>query len=302
MVSEIGHQFRAAGDDAGDEPPSWDELKRRRQTRVRLIVGIVVLVAIAAGVAALVANAAAHYERGRVAMDERHFGMAVEEFSAARILAVPYRDAEALADKAQLELELAAARVDVKRQQRAAIARLLREAAAGVDSRDVAAVLAALHEARIIVPDGPLAATSGQAAMATDLAASLTAAGKKAMEEGLWKQAGLYGSALLILDPSATDGSRLSDRAKKATGLQRELDAARAAARQGSWRKALRLARNVLREWPGFPGAAAVVTRARAALAPKPTPTPTPTQAPAPVVTTAPPPPVAPQPTAPPPP
>ena len=303
MVSELGQQYRVAGEDAVDEPPSWDELKRRRRARVRLIAGVVVLVVLAAGVAAMVANASAHYGRGQAAMDERHFGTAVEEFSAARILTIPYRDAATLADEAPQQLELAAARADVERQQRAAIARLLREAADGLDSGDSAAVLAALREARILVPDGALATTAGQIDIATDLETSLWGAGKSALNGGRWKEAGLYATALLTLDPSAMQGSKLSSRVKTAVDLQDELDKARAAAGRGSWREALRRARGVLREWPGFPGAAAVVAQARKALAPKPKPPSAPaTQAPAPIATVAPPPPVAPQPTAPPPP
>ncbi len=281
MVSEARQHYLASGDYV-DEPPSWDALKRRHRTRVRLLIGIVVAAAIAAGVLAMVVSAAGHYERGRQAMAARHFGAAVEEFAAARILTFPYRDATALREQAQLELELDAANADVERQQRAALANLLRTAADKLEARAPDAVVAALREARILVPEGPLATTSGQIVMATRLASSLTAAGREALRGGHWGQAGTYGAALLLLDPADDGGLNLADRSRTATRLQDDLDAARAAARHGRWREALRLARAVLHRWPGFPGAAAVVTSARVALAPKPTPSATAAPAPAP--------------------
>ena len=299
MVSEARQQYLAGGDNL-DEPPSWDAMSRRHRTRVRLLIGILVAAAIAAGVMAMVISAAGHYERGRQAMAARHFGAAVEEFAAARILTFPYRDAAALREQAQRELELDAARADVERQQRAALARLLRTAAEQVEKRAPDAVVAALREARILVPAGPLATTSGQTIMAARLASSLAAAGREALRGGHWKRAGTYGAALLILDPADQAGLGLAARSLKATRLQDDLDAARGAARQGRWRVALRLARAVLQRWPGFPGAAAVVTSARVALAPKPSPSAT--AAPAPVPTVAPPPAPAPQPPAPQPP
>ena len=281
MVSEARQHYLASGDDV-DEPPSWDDLKRRHRTRARLLIGIVVAAAIAAGVLAMVASAAGHYERGRQAMAARHFGAAVEEFAAARILTFPYRDATALREQAQQELELDAANADVERQQRAALANLLRTAADKLEARAPDAVVAALREARILVPEGPLATTSGQIVMATRLASSLTAAGREALRGGHWGQAGTYGAALLLLDPADDGGLNLAERSRTATRLQDDLDAARGAARHGRWREALRLARAVLHRWPGFPGAAAVVTSARVALAPKPTPSATAPPAPAP--------------------
>ena len=63
-----------------------------------------------------------------------------------------------------------------------------------------------------------------------------------------------------------------------------KLAEAKAAARRGEWRTALRLALAVTAVRKDFPGAAALVADARVALTPKPkpTPTPTPTFAPAP--------------------
>ena len=203
MVSEARQHYLASGDDV-DEPPSWDDQKRRHRTRARLLIGIVVAAAIAAGVLAMVASAAGHYERGRQAMAARHFGAAVEEFAAARILTFPYRDATALREQAQQELELDAANADVERQQRAALANLLRTAADQIEARAPDAVVAALREARILVPEGPLATTSGQIVMGTRLASSLTAAGREALRSGHWGQAGAYGTALLLLTPPTT--------------------------------------------------------------------------------------------------
>lgn len=301
MVSEPRQHSFVPGDD-DPEPPSWSEVARRRRTRIRLVAAFVVVAAVAAGVAAMVAGAAGHYERGREAMAERRFGAAAEEFAAARILTFPYRDSTALADRAQEQLELDAARTDLQRRQRAALADLLRQAADRLEAEDADGVIAALREARVLVPEGQLAGTTGQIAIATKLAASLSKAGAAALRDGRWRQAGSYAAALLLLDPSSDDGARITARGKNGAALQNDLEAARAAARKGEWRKSLRLAQAVLREWPGFPGAAAVVAAARTALRPKPRPTATV----APVVTSAPapqpPPPPPPEPPAPPPP
>ena len=300
MVSEARQPYFVPDDDA--EPPSWNEVARRRRLRIRLLAAIAVVAVVAVGAAAMVASAATHYERGRQAMAARRFGVAVEEFAAARVLTFSYRDSAALADRAQAQLDAEAARTDLQRQQRAALASLLRRASDRLQAKDVDGVIATLREARVLVPEGPLAGTTGQVAMAGQLAKSLSKAGAAALRNGRWELARSHATALLILDPSSADGARITARSKKGAGLQDDLAAARTAARKGEWREALRLAQAVLREWPGYPGAAAVVTAARTALKPKPRPTatvaPVETSAPAPQ----PPPPPAPEPPAPPPP
>lgn len=292
MASTSRQHHYLAPSDAAEEPPSWDELKRRRRLRVRIATIVVAIVVVGAGVAAMMANAAAHYAQGRQDMAAHHFGAAVEEFAAARILTFAYRDAQTLGERAQQELELDAVRIDLRRQQRAEVARTLRDATHKLVARDLGGVKAALTEARILVPEGPLASTPGQMATAARLVSSLSETGDQALLGGHWKLAAGCGAALLILDPAGKAGHHLSDRSRKAMALQKELDSARNAARPGHWRDALRLARLVLDKWPDFPGAAAVVTAARRALAPKPKPSPTaaPRATPTPAATVAPPP------------
>jgi tetratricopeptide (TPR) repeat protein len=300
MTSEARHHSQAPIDDVGDEPLSWGQEMRRRRARVRMLIGVIVVVVLVAGIGAIVASAAGHYERGRQAMVAKRFGEAAEEFAAARVLTFSYRDAAVLGKRAQDQLERDAQRADVDRQVRGTVAKYLREGADRLEARDAPGAITALRKARILVVDGPLATTSSQIAIADALASGLSEAGRQALRAGRWNRAREYAMALLLLDPADKTGQALRARGRKGSELQDDLDAARSAARQGRYREALRLARNVLMRWPNFPGAATVVAAARTALAPRPTTTPTPayTRAPTPAAPVAPP---APKPTPPPP-
>lgn len=298
MASEA-HDAGLVAQDAGDEPLSWHDAERRRRARLRIAAAVVVVVAVAAGVGALTLNAAAHYQRGRDALRAHRYGAAVEEFAAARVLTIWYRDAQALGVRAQQALELDAARAQVRRQQIAAVSRLLRTARDDVAAGDVAAAMVALREARVLVPSGTVAQTASQRNIVAELTSSLSGRGRQAIQAGRWADATQVSQAWLLLDPASTAAATLGGRAQTAQGLQLDLDAAKSAAAHHRWRDALRLARRVERQWSAFPGAAAVIARAVAALAPKPSPTasaPAAAPAPAPVVTSAP------QPAAPPPP
>ena len=91
------------------------------------------------------------------------------------------------------------------------------------------------------------------------------------MQEARWVRAGHFAAAYLVLDPSDEAMPR-SLRARTGEKLRTELADARAAARRGQWRTALRMALAVVAVRKDFPGAAALVADARVALTPKPKP------------------------------
>ena len=62
---------------------------------VLVVVGVIGLV---------VLNAAMHYSRGVAALNDQSYAAAAAEFSAAKLLIFPYRDAEVLADRARRDL------------------------------------------------------------------------------------------------------------------------------------------------------------------------------------------------------
>ena len=217
----------------------------------------------------LVTDAARNYDRGRAAMSAQQYGTAAEDFAAARVLTIWYRDAAGLQLRAQRALEQESAQAAASRQVRAQVAGLLRRAGVGLAAHQEGAVVVALAQARRLVPQGPLAA-AGDQGPAHALAVALVAHGKRALRAGHWHTAGRLAAALRLLAPGAHAGRLLAARSREAAALQAQLAAARAAAHRHHWHRALRLARRTLRRWPGFPGAAAVVAEARAALKPKP--------------------------------
>ncbi len=260
--------------------------------------GAFILAALALFAGWRVYAAEAHYKRGLEAADAGRFAAAIQEFNAASILGVTYRDAaeRASAAAAALNADLRREYVlqtrlekGVLRDVRAAYARLAKGDAAGTEQ--------ALASARARVPTGPLSEDPLVTLLLSSLSRRIGAAGRAALSAGRWGAASDWAAALLHIDAGDAAAARLAARARRGARLQERLDDARAAARRGQWRQALRLARSVLDEWPGFPGAAALAREARAALAPAPSPSP----APAPTATPAPTPPSSPKPTPPPP-
>ena len=107
----------------------------------------------------------------------------------------------------------------------------------------------------------------------TRLAKDLTTEGRKALARLEWGRAGRYAAALLLLDPSSVAADEITAKAEAGQRLSAKLAEARQAARDGEWRKALRLALAVQAARKDFPGAASLVADARKALKPKPQPT-----------------------------
>lgn len=268
-----------------DDDPYQQAMRRRRRWRI-VAACVVVLAAIAVFMTWEVRAAASHYRRGQEALADEQYYAAIQEFDEARILFFSYRDAGTLSVRAREELDAGIAAAVRSARQEDGVRRLVERA---------------LTDARRRVPEGPLSTNVFTLSLLDTLSGRLAEAAGDALAAAHWAAARAYAAALLAIDPADADGTALVERADLGARLERQLGDARAAARRGQWRQALRLAKAVLDEWPGFTGAAALVREAKAALAPRPRPTPTPTAtATAPPAPPAPPP-APPKPTPPPP-
>lgn len=264
------------------EPPEPDRytlaLRRRRRRRI-----VVVCVLGSATIAALtvwqVRSASAHYERGRRALADEQYYAAVQELGAAHIFGFSYRDADALAKEAREALDEGIAEAVRRARVEEAVRRLTERADAFVTRGAADDVLRVLTEARRRVPEGPLSSNEFTLGLLDTLARRVTQAADDAISRGRWGIAETYAVALRAIHPDDETALSLAVQARLGERLERKLTDARAAARRGEWRRALRLATAVLDAWPGFKGAAAVAGEARAALAPKPAPAPQPTAA-----------------------
>lgn len=268
-----------------DDDPYQQAMRRRRRWRI-VAACVVVLAAIAVFMTWEVRAAASHYRRGQEALADEQYYAAIQEFDEARILFFSYRDAGTLSVRAREELDAGIAAAVRSARQEDGVRRLVERA---------------ITDARRRVPEGPLSTNVFTLSLLDTLSGRLAEAAGDALAAAHWAAARAYAAALLAIDPADADGTALVERADLGARLDRQLGDARAAARRGQWRQALRLAKAVLDEWPGFTGAAALVREAKAALAPRPRPTPTPTAtATAPPAPPAPPP-APPKPTPPPP-
>ena len=181
----------------------------------------------------VVFNAAGHYSRGVAALEDGSYGQAAAEFSAARLLVFPYRDAQLREEQAQRALTVQTADA-VRAQARVdRVSGALDEAASALGARDSAGVLAALRalgakDLRTVLKDD---ADVRRAAAA--LGEDLTAAAGMALRNQKWSRAGQYAAALLVLDPSAPEATALADRGHDRPEAQR-------APRRGQGRRAPR--------------------------------------------------------------
>lgn len=253
----------------------WEERQRRRRRRMAVAAATVALVLAATASLALVRSAAGHYARGQRALAAEQYLVALQEFNAARVVVFSYRDAEALAGEARSALDARYREAALAKRTEEAVRRLVEGAGARLAAGDPEGAVEALSSARQRVPDGLLSREALTLALLDDLELELGEVGFKGLRDGRWNTAALCATGLLAIDASDANGRRLRERAEMGAALQLRLDEARRAADRGEWRRALRLADAVLKEWPGFPGAAALIQRARAGLAPKPQPAPT---------------------------
>lgn len=242
--------------------------KRLRVLRIVALVGIV----LACLIGFPLWNAATHYARGRQALEAHSYSWAVIEFSAARVFALPYRDARSLEEQARSS---ALADDKLRRQadaRRAAVIAQLEKAGTRLEADDAQGVLTTLQAIDTVRLQEAFDANEVVREEADALAEGLFAASGKALRGGAWGRAGRFAAALLVLEPSSARAVSLQALARTGQDLSAKVGEARDAARHGRWREALRIALAVLAVQKDFPGAAAVVADARHALAPKPKP------------------------------
>lgn len=241
-------------------------LTARKRLRILLaaLVGLVVVCLLAIPVW----NAAAHYSGGVRALDVSAYDKAADEFAAARILFIPYRDAQGLEAQARRSSREEAA--TVRRQAEAVQAAVVTQFAKAGDKLNANDADGALIALQAIAAGDLKAALAGNPKVresADALAKNLAAASGRALEDGAWQRAGRFADALLVLQPSSKLAATLESRARTGQVLGAKVDTAEKAARLGKWRMALRLALSVVAVQKNFPGAAAVVADARDAIA-----------------------------------
>jgi hypothetical protein len=245
--------------------------KRFRAVRVTLVV-----LALALVIGVLLWIAAAHYARGVDALEAHSYSRAVDEFSVARVLVFPYRDARSLEEQARRALMAEDARREQAEARQTAVVAQLGAGGARLEAGDADGVLTTLQAIDQDDLQTTLERSATARASADALAEDLVVASRRALGNAAWGRAGRFAAALLVLAPSSELAVALGARAQTGEDLSAKLGKAKDAARRGEWRAALRSALAVLAIQKDFPGAAAVVADARHALAPKPKPKPKP--------------------------
>jgi len=250
----------------------WDDPRPSHRARM-LALGVSIAAILGIVIAALVLwNAAAHYARGVDALKAHSYTTAVNELSSAKLLVVPYRDSQVLADRARYELVAESADQEQALARVRLVENALGDASAAFDAGDASGVVGALAA---LPADAVRAAVSGSAAVrtaASTLTERLTGAARQALAKSEYGAAGRYAAALLLLEPSAEPAKALAARAEAGQRLTERFARATAAAHGRHWRTALRLALAVTAVRKDFPGAETLVAQARKALAPKPKP------------------------------
>jgi len=281
-VDDSGHGISAqsASIEQPDLPEGWRSAElevwkdpylsaRRRLRAVQVALGAL---AVAFVIGVLLWLAAIHYARGVDALKFHSYSAAVSEFSVARVLVFPYRDARSLEEQARRALAAEGAGYEQAAAREAAVIAQLQQAGTWLEAGDAAGVLAALLAIEAGDLQDALERSETARGSAAALAEDLAAASRRALGNAAWVRAGRFAAALLVLEPSSELAVALGARARTGEDLSAKLGKAEDAARRGEWRAALRLALAVLAVQKGFPGAAAVVADARDALAPKPKP------------------------------
>jgi hypothetical protein len=245
----------------------WSDPRSVGTGRRRLLLGGVVVLVAACLVGLVVANAQRHYSNGVAALQRADYARAQAEFNAASLVVVPYRDSAALAGQAGSEVQLEAERSFAADERESAVVDALESAGSALDDRDAVLFMAALAKVsggdlEAVLRTDP-AARKAERALARDV----TAVVKNALDRQAWGKAEVWTAALLALRPSSPDAAVFSEKVRKGRVLTARLADAKDAARNGDWRKALRLALGVTAVREGFPGASSVVAEARRELA-----------------------------------
>jgi hypothetical protein len=252
----------------------FSDPRGRSRVRRRILTVVVAALALAAIVGTPVWIAQTHYDRGRRAMNVGAYDVAVDELAQARVLVFPYRDAGSLESQAASALRKQKETTETQQAAGVRTLALLQHADDRLSAGDAQGVVGAVGEASASMPGVPLTQEPRARVPATTLEGRLLVAARAKFVTAHWHEAGLYATALLLLDPGDAKGAALAKRARGNEILQGRLAAASTAARAHRWRPALSLALAVLHARPGFPGAADLVRRARVALRPKAKPRP----------------------------
>jgi hypothetical protein len=264
------------------ELSEWADPSRAVRRRRRILQLVIVSLIVGCTLAALVWNASTHYARGTYALKIHSYDWAVEEFSAARILIFPYRDAQTLEEQARRAEQAAAAAQKKEDARRYEVVSHLTKARARLQVGDAAGVLTALQAIPAVNLQATLGGNSAARDAADELIDNLAVASRTALANRDWGDAQRFAAAILVLEPTSDAGATLNSRAQTGLNLSAKLGKAKDAARRGQWREAKRLGLAVLAVNKDFPGAATVVAQAKKALAPKPkakSPSPQPTTA-----------------------
>jgi len=250
----------------------WDDPRPVHRGRTLAVV-VTAAVVLAAALAALVVwNADRHYARGVAALNAHSYAVAARELSAARLIVLPYRDAQSRADYAQSELVAEAAGQKEELAREDLVNGALQQAAAAFEHGDAEAVGAALLPLPASVLRAVLRASPVVRASAATLADRIATAASEALRRGAWGRAGRFAEALLVLRPADEATTALEAKARTGVKLSAKLAEAHDDAIHGHWRSALRLALAVTAVEKDFPGVSGLIARARVALAPKPKP------------------------------
>ncbi len=242
---------------------------RRRRLGLGIAVPVVIVVVL---LILLVLNAERHYSRGVAALEDGRYYDAVSELAAADLVVISYRDSALLAENARRQILVETGGQQQAQARLEAVTAALAAAAAALQSESGAELVTALRSVPAADLRAVLSEDDGARQSADALAKDLTTEGRKALTHLEWERAGRYAAALLLLEPSSVAAGEITGKVEAGQKLSASLADAKQAARDGEWRKALRLALAVQAARKDFPGAASLVADARKALKPKPKP------------------------------
>jgi hypothetical protein len=277
-----------------------DHPYQRRQQQVRLLrrlLWVVLIVGAIVGLAVVVyVRASNAYEQGKTALAAHRYYEAIDHFAAARLLVIPYKNADALTSEAEAALKglAAAAASQAAAQRLAALTTPIETALAAGRYHEAADALRAARAAQRTFVFKPDARSTPLVTLAVT---QLLSAAHKAFALHTWSVALADSRDVLVFEPGNGGAKSLRDAAARAHRAAPAYAQAVAAAAKKNWQTVVRMAKRTLTIDPAYPGAPVLLARAQRALAPAPasTASPAPVQttapAPAPVRTVAPPPP-----------
>lgn len=262
-----------------DEHPYQRRQRRMRVVRRALWASLVVGAIVVLGVV-VYTRAATAYREGKQALAAHRYYEAIDHFAAARLLVIPYKNANALTSEAEAALKglAATAGAQAAAQKLAALTAPIDEALTSGRYHDAAA---AMRAAAVQQPGFTYAPSPTIAPLLVRAVQHLNASARGYLAVHTWSAALTASQDALVLQPANKTAQTLRDEARRALRAAPVYAKATAAAAKRQWRVALRLAKRTLVLDPAYPSAKALVTRAQRALAPKPKATATTTPTPA---------------------